>query len=72
MCSHKSLEIRPDTGGYLDTLGRCYYAKGDLENAVKYQSKAVELDPHSQQIRRQLKVFQDELAKKKSRDDDTK
>jgi hypothetical protein len=22
---------------YLDTLGRCYYAAGDLENAVKHQ-----------------------------------
>jgi tetratricopeptide (TPR) repeat protein len=62
--SHKSLELRPDYPGYLDTLGRCYYAKGDLENAVKYQSRAVELDPHSGQIRRQLEFFKRELAAK--------
>jgi tetratricopeptide (TPR) repeat protein len=62
--SQRSLEIRPDYPGYLDTLGRCYYATGDLANAVKYQSQAVKLDPHSGQIRRQLELFQKELAAK--------
>lgn len=62
--SQRSLELRPDTGGYLDTLGRCYYAKGDLENAIKFQQKAVDLEPHSHQIRRQLEMFKQELAKK--------
>jgi tetratricopeptide (TPR) repeat protein len=65
-CSHRSLELRPDTGGYLDTLGRCYYAKGDLENAVKYQQQAAKLDPHSQAIQRQLKLFTTELNAKKA------
>ena len=46
-CSQRSLEIRPDYPGYLDTLGRCYYAKRDLANAVKYQTQAVTLDPHT-------------------------
>jgi tetratricopeptide (TPR) repeat protein len=63
--SKRSLEIRTNTGGYLDTLGRCYFAKGDLENAIKSQQKAVDLDPHSQQIRRQLDMFKRELAKTK-------
>jgi tetratricopeptide (TPR) repeat protein len=61
-CSQRSLELRPDYPGFLDTLGRCYYAKGDLENAVKYQSQAARLDPHAGQIRRQLEFFQKELA----------
>ncbi len=60
--SHKSLENRPDAAGYLDTLGRCYYAKGDLAKAVEYQSKAAELDPHSGLIRGQLEFFQKALA----------
>ena len=60
--SQRSLEIRPDYPGYLDTLGRCYFAKGDLDNAVKYQSQAVKLDPHSGQIRRQLELFKKEQA----------
>ncbi|MCA9205226.1 MAG: tetratricopeptide repeat protein [Planctomycetales bacterium] len=64
--SHKSLELVPDTAGYLDTLGRCYYAKGDYANAVKYQAQAVRLDPHTQQIRRQLELFEKALAGKSS------
>jgi len=59
--SQRSLELRPETAGYLDTLGRCYFAKGDYKNAVFHQSRAVELEPHSQQIRRQLELFQKAL-----------
>jgi tetratricopeptide (TPR) repeat protein len=62
--SQRSLELRPDYPGYLDTLGRCYYAAGDFANAVKYQSQAVKLDQHSGQMRRQLEFFQKELAAK--------
>ena len=62
-CSQRSLELRPDTAGYLDTLGRCYYAKKDYQNAVKVQRRAVELEPHSGQIRNQLTLFE-EAAKK--------
>jgi tetratricopeptide (TPR) repeat protein len=65
--SQRSLEIRPEYAGYLDTLGRCYFAKGDLANAVKYQSQAVKLDPHSGQIRRQLEYFQKEQAARGAR-----
>ncbi len=59
--SQRSLELRPETAGYLDTLGRCYYAKGDYKSAVLHQSRAAELDPHSVQIRRQLESFQQAL-----------
>lgn len=68
-CSQKSLELRPNYPGFLDTLGRCYYAKGDLENAVKFQSQAAKLDPYSGQIRRQLEFFKKELAAKTSKSD---
>ncbi|MEX2175786.1 MAG: tetratricopeptide repeat protein [Pirellulaceae bacterium] len=69
--SHRSLEIRPAYPGYLDTLGRCYYTKGDLENAVKYQSQAAKLDPHSGLIRRQLELFQKALAARGAKPDDS-
>jgi len=66
--SLKSLElVEGDTAGvqagFLDTLGRCYFAIGDFENAVKRQSRAVELDPHSGLMNKQLALFKDALAK---------
>jgi Flp pilus assembly protein TadD len=64
--SKRSLELAPDEPSYLDTLGRCYYAAGDLENAVKTQRRAVELAPHYQVMRRQLAQFERELAAKQS------
>jgi tetratricopeptide (TPR) repeat protein len=57
-CSLKSLELRPNTSAYLDTLGRCYYAVKDYPNALKHQRMAVERDPHSKQMRRQLAIFE--------------
>lgn len=60
--SQRSLRLKPDNPAYLDTLGRCYYAVGDFESAVLHQRKAVEGAPYQQQIRRQLKLFEDALA----------
>lgn len=65
--SHKSLELRPGAAGYLDTLGRCYYAAGDFPNAIKYQTQAVTLDPHSGAMQRQLAMFKSEAAKKQDK-----
>ena len=62
--SLKSLELRPDTPSYLDTLGRCYYSAGDLNNAIKYQRKAVEMHPRVQVMRKQLEMFEQALAEK--------
>ena len=56
-CSHRSLEIRPDSAGFYDTLGRCYFAKGDIPNAIKFQSRAAKLEPHSGMIKKQLEQF---------------
>lgn len=63
-----SLRLRPDSSAYLDTLGRCYYAVGQLEEAVQTQQRAVELDPAVGAIRHQLEVFEAalEAAKKNS------
>ncbi|MEX2560556.1 MAG: tetratricopeptide repeat protein, partial [Pirellulales bacterium] len=61
----KSEESRVNEAGYLDTLAHCYYAQGDFERAVQTQSKAVELDPHSGLMNRQLALFREALAKSK-------
>jgi len=60
--SHKSLDIMPDNGGFFDTLAHCYHRKGDYAAAVKYQRRAIELEPHSGIIQRKMKVFEKSLA----------
>lgn len=62
--SKKSLELAPEEPSYLDTLGRCYFAVGDYENAVKTQRRAVELAPQYNVMRRQLTQFEKALAEK--------
>ncbi|MCE9545603.1 MAG: hypothetical protein K8T25_08810 [Planctomycetia bacterium] len=65
--SQKSLEIKPGSAGYLDTLARCYFASGDYEAAVRNQSEAVRLEPNSGLIKRQLEKFKTALAESKKK-----
>jgi tetratricopeptide (TPR) repeat protein len=68
--SHRSLELnkRGESGAasFLDTLGRCYYAAGDYENAVKYEREAIAKVDYLQVMQRQLALFEKALADKKS------
>jgi tetratricopeptide (TPR) repeat protein len=74
--SQKSLELLAESGSeqrqslsrasYLDTLGRCYYAVGDLENAIKNEREAIRLDPHLLVMQRQLAMFEKAAEKKGS------
>jgi tetratricopeptide (TPR) repeat protein len=71
-CSQKSLdllqqmpEMKINQGGYCDTLAHVYFSKGDLENAVKQEAHAAELDPYSGLIQRELKLFRQKLKEKK-------
>jgi tetratricopeptide (TPR) repeat protein len=70
--SKKSLELLPDDWRLADTCGRCYFAIGDLENAVRTQRRAVKMMPHSPPLVRQLEEFEAALAaKQKSNPDPT-
>ncbi len=60
--SRHSLEHAPGTDAYLDTLGRCYFAAGTLDQAIAYQQLACERAPHEQQIQRQLAYFLQQRA----------
>ena len=68
--SHRSLELnkRGESGAasFLDTLGRCYYAAGDYDNAVKYEREAVAKVNYLQVMQRQLAEFEKALAEKKA------
>ncbi|MFP6675948.1 MAG: hypothetical protein VB878_12775 [Pirellulaceae bacterium] len=57
----QSVDLMPDASGYWDTLARCYFAKKEYTNAVKYQRHAVSLEPHSGQIKKQLELFEKTL-----------
>jgi tetratricopeptide (TPR) repeat protein len=65
-CSLQSLALMPDRSGFLDTLGRCYFAKGDFANAVRFQTRAVALDPHSPAMLAQLELFQKSLREQEA------
>lgn len=56
--SRRSLQILPDTAGYLDTLGRCLFSAGRVEEAIEAQRRAVELEPAFEVMRRQLAEFE--------------
>jgi hypothetical protein len=57
-------EMKTNLAGFLDTLGRAFHGAGDVANAVKHQAMAVELNPVSGQIRRQLEFFREEAKQK--------
>ncbi|MGE0761242.1 MAG: hypothetical protein AB7O38_29790, partial [Pirellulaceae bacterium] len=65
--SKRSLELRPNSYAYLDTLGRCYYSVGDFENAVRAQKRAVQLMPSMMVMQRQLQLFEQALAESRGR-----
>jgi tetratricopeptide (TPR) repeat protein len=62
--SGQLVELKSFHAGFLDTLGRCYYACDDLPNAILHQSQAVALAPDSGQIRRQLEFFRQEAQQR--------
>jgi tetratricopeptide (TPR) repeat protein len=62
--SEESLEIRQGNSGYLDTLARALFARGDVEEAIRRQRQALESDRHSGALNRQLREFEAAAAKK--------
>lgn len=60
--SLRSLEFNPDQASCLDTLGRCFYSAGRVEEAVESQRRAVELQPWMKIMQRQLDEFERALA----------
>ncbi len=63
-CGLLSVEVNPNESGRIDTLARCYYAKGDIDAAIRTQKSALKIDPHSGALARQLKFFESEKEAK--------
>ena len=55
--SKRSLEIRPATPPYLDTLAELYYRNGQRVEAISHIQKAIEADPNNRYYRVQLDKF---------------
>ncbi len=60
--SLQSLKIVPTSEAMMDTCARCYFAVGDIENAVRMQRRAIKSLPHSPPLLRQLEQFEKALA----------
>ena len=60
--SLRSLELMPEESVYLDTLARCYFATGQLEDAIRTQKQAIRSSPHERQMLGQLAEFEAALA----------
>jgi tetratricopeptide (TPR) repeat protein len=61
----RGVELQPASGSIYDTLAQVYFVKGDLENAVKTQDKACELEPHFEMLKKKLEKYKKALADKK-------
>jgi len=66
--AQKAVATNPENGAFYDTLAHVYAGKGDYANAVKHQTRAAELEPHSGLIMRQLKVFEAKLKEAPNRE----
>jgi tetratricopeptide (TPR) repeat protein len=71
--SKRSLELTGENNGsYRDTLARVYFAKGDIDEALKQQTEAATSLPHNRAILKQLEVYRAKVAEKKSHPNPTR
>ena len=42
---HKAVELKPDDGYIVDSLGWAYYRLGEFDKAATYLERAVEIEP---------------------------
>jgi tetratricopeptide (TPR) repeat protein len=57
--AERAVELAPESAANLDTLAEVHFRLGDRDTAVRYSRRAVELQPRSQTLRRQLKRFEE-------------
>jgi tetratricopeptide (TPR) repeat protein len=70
--ARKAIELEPDAAGYYDTLAEVHFQRGEREQAIAAQKKAIGLDPAKTYYRKQLKRMEagDASAPRPAEDDD--
>ncbi len=58
-CALRANEVVPTNSSYLDTLARVYFRLGKIDEAIRYQEMAIDVEPHSQQLKRTLKEYRE-------------
>ncbi len=62
-CSQLACRLTPSSAAYLDTLARCYFKSGRIEEAIRCQKEAIAIEPWSREITRSLAEFEAALLK---------
>ncbi len=62
-CSQLACQVTPNQAAYLDTLARCYFKVGRIQEAVQTQLQSVALEPSSRELKRALTEYQAALPK---------
>lgn len=70
-CSLRSVELMPTEAAFLDTLARCYYANGQIDQAIASQERALRLEPHTVPLQRQMEWLRSERERTKGIDSDS-
>jgi len=60
----KALEVEPDNGAYVDSLGWVYFKKGMCEKALTELERAVKLEPDEPEIKKHLETVRKSSLKK--------
>jgi tetratricopeptide (TPR) repeat protein len=55
--SHAAVEASPETAAFLDTAAEANYRKGNVDEAIRLETRALELSPDNDFMREQLQRF---------------
>jgi Flp pilus assembly protein TadD len=59
----RALEIDPNNGAYIDSLGWAYFKKGMHKEALVELEKAIKFEPNDPDIKEHLKTIKEKLKR---------
>ena len=63
----KANALAPDDTNIMDTVAEAYYAAGDHSSAIKWEQKALKLEPASEYLKKQLEKYKQAKSGKKTK-----